>query len=512
MRVSFGGFEIPLSGLYTSQKALSVASHNITNAATPGYTREVAEIVANLPQAASGAGMVGTGSSLIDVSRVRDSYMDYRYWNEACNSGEWNIKETGLGDFEMVFNEGENSGFTKVMNEFYTTLQELSKDPSSLPARVALKEKAVSLAKQFNNMASQLEELQRDYNFGVKSKVDEINSYAQQIRDLNEQIYKTELDGSTANDLRDKRQLIVDKLSKIVNIDVSEKTVGNISGAIEDKRFIITISGHTLVNHTEKNTIQYIQRGVAERENPTDLDGLYNLQWNDGNAFNYTSGELKAYIDLRDGNGNSLTGSQNLFKGVPYYMDRLNSFVRTFTESFNEGIGSGSGFADGYGLDGSTGIKLFTANGSSSVSFTDYTTLTAKNIGVSADILNTDGAKKIPASSSYGQSGNGKVLEAVIAQRHDVSMFGEGAPEDYMKSLIATLAVDSQESQKMNELQDAVLKNIDTKRESVSGVSIDEEMTNIVKYQNIYNAAAKLITVMDELYSTLINNLGIAGR
>jgi flagellar hook-associated protein 1 FlgK len=91
-------------------------------------------------------------------------------------------------------------------------------------------------------------------------------------------------------------------------------------------------------------------------------------------------------------------------------------------------------------------------------------------------------------------------------------MFGEGAPEDYMKSLIATLAVDSQESQKMNELQDAVLKNIDTKRESVSGVSIDEEMTNIVKYQNIYNAAAKLITVMDELYSTLINNLGIAGR
>lgn len=512
MRISFGGFEIPLSGLYTSQKALSVASHNITNASTPGYTKETAEIVANLPQAATGAGMIGTGSSLIDVTRVRDSYMDYRYWNEACNSGEWNIKETGLGDFEMVFNEGEDSGFTTVMSEFYTTIQELSKDASSLPARVSLKEKAVSLAKQFNNMASQLEKLQRDYNFGVKSKVDEINSYAQQISDLNEQIYKIELDGSTANDLRDKRQLMVDKLSKVINIDVTEKTVGNISNGVEDKRFIITISGHTLVNHTEKNTIEYVQRGVAERQNPTDLDGLYNLRWNDGNELNYTSGELKAYVDLRDGNGDSATGSQNLFKGVPYYMDRLNSFVRTFTESFNEGIGTGQGFTDGYGLDGSTGTKLFTANGSSSAAFTNYATLTAKNIGISSDILGNDGAKKIPASDSYGQSGNSKVLEAVLAQRHDVSMFSEGAPEDYMKSLIATLAVDSQESQKMNELQDAVLTNIDTKRESVSGVSIDEEMTDIVKYQKIYNASAKLINVMDELYSTLINNLGITGR
>lgn len=514
MRMSFSGLEIALSGLYTSQKALSIANHNITNAATPGYTRQVAEIQANMPYGASGAGMLGTGSELTAVNRVRDSYIDYRYWNEAGTSGEWKVKESALADFEMLFNETQDSGFTKVMNEFYVTMQELSKDPSSLPARVSLKEKAISLAKYFNNMSTQLQRLQRDYNSSVRSKVDEINSYSKQIRDLNDQIYKAELDGSTANDLRDKRQLLVDKLSQIVNIDVSERVVGTIGAGtgVADKRFSITINGHYLVNHIDKYDIRYEQRAPADRQNPTDIDGLYDLEWEDGNPLNFSSGELKAYIDVRDGNGDSTTGSENLYKGVPYYMQELNNFVRTFVESLNEGLGSNNGFADGYGLDGSTGIKLFTANSISSAAFTNYTTLTAENIGVSEDILGSDGLKKIPASNVYGQSGNSKILEAVLNQRHDASMFSEGAPEDFMKSLIATMAVDAQESVKMNQLQESILDNIENKRDSVSGVSIDEEMTNVVKFQQIYTASAKLISIMDELYDITVNRLGSAGR
>lgn len=512
MRMSFSGLNIALSGIYTSQKVLSISSHNIANAATPGYSRQVGVITANNPINATGSGMIGTGSDLASITRVRDSYIDYRYWNEVSTRGEWDVKETAMADLGILFNESSTTGLTKVMNDFYDSIQELSKDPSSLPARVAFREKAVSLSKYFNTMAKELKELQRNYNFGVKSKVDEINSYSQQIRDLNNQIYKIELAGTGANDLRDKRQVLVDKLSKIVNIDVNEEVIGKLSNGVEDKRFTIKINGHILVNHTERYEVNYIQRTVSERNNAGDVDGLYDLQWDDGNKFHFDGGELKGYIDMRDGNGDPTSGSMNGYKGVPYYTEQLNHFARVFAQAINGGTSGSKGFEAGYGLDGSTGIKLFTANNQSSTAFTDYSTLTAENIGVSGDILPDDGIRKIPASIMFGESGNSDILLDVIKGRHDTSMFGEGAPEDYMKALIATLGVDSQEAIKMYNLQDSIVKSIENKRESISGVSIDEEMANVIMYQQIYNASAKLVSIMDEIYSVTVNNLGITGR
>ena len=513
MRTSFSGLEIALSGLYTSQKAINIASNNISNAATPGYSRQVGEIVANQPYTAlDGAGMVGTGSQLISTNRVRDGYLDYRYWNENSTSGEWSIKNTSLSDIQALFNEPSDSGFTTVMNSFYSALQDLSKDPASLPARAVLKENSVTLSRYFNNMSNHMQSLQADYNFDVKSKVDEVNSYAKQVRDLNELIYKYELDGTKANDLRDKRQLLVDKLSQIADVDVDETQVGTLGNGIPDMRFSISIGGHVLANHLTVSQLEVVQRGVGSKQNPSDIDGLYDVKWADGNPMNLGSGELKAYIDVRDGNGDITTGSKNQNKGLPFYQECLNKFVRTFVQSFNEGVSGGSGFTSGYGLDGSTGIKLFTANGSDSASFTDYTTLTAANMGVSADILADDGTKKIPASDTFGTSGNSGLIQMVLDQRHDTAMFAEGAPEDYMKSLIATLGVDAQEAIKMNKIQDSVVKHIENSRQAVSGVSIDEETANVVKYQQIYTASAKLISIMDELYSLTVNRLGMAGR
>jgi flagellar hook-associated protein 1 FlgK len=513
MRMSFSGLEIALSGLYTSQKALDIANHNISNAATPGYTRQVGEISANKAYTVyDGSGMVGTGSQLTGITQIRDSFLDYRYWSESCTSGEWNVKETALEDFESLFNEQpSNTGFTKVMNDFYTSLQDLSSDTGNLSTRAAVKEKAVSLAKYFNNMASNLKQSQRDDNLSVKSKVDEVNSYAQQIRDLNELIYKTELDKNVANDLRDKRQLLVDKLSKIVDVKVDEKTYGTLGNGVEDKRFSVTINGIALVNHTNVNEIVYTQRAPADRQNTTDIDGLYDIKWKDGNSIKLTGGELKAYIDIRDGNGDTTSGSKNAYKGVPFYMEKLNTFAKTFAESLNEGMGTDKGFADGYGLDGSTGIKLFTANGSSSASFTDYSTITAENIGVSQDILDTKGLYKIPASSTISQTGNNLVIEDILKQRHNSTMFDEGTPEDYMKSLAANLAVDSKEANDMNKAQSLVVKQVQSRRDQVSGVSLEEEMTNVIKYQQIYSASAQLISVMNQIYDVTVNGLGNVG-
>lgn len=513
MRTSFSGLEIALSGIYTSQRALNVANNNISNASTPGYSKEVGKIVTNEPYTSfDGTGMVGTGSTLVSVDRLRDDYLDNRYWSENGSSGEWSVKNTNLDDIQAVFNEPSDSGFLTEINNFYSSLQDLSKDPTSLPARTSLKENAITLAKYFNDMSGSLQSLQTQYNSNVKSDVDQINSYANQIRDLNEQIYNYELSGEKANTLRDQRGLLVDKLSKIANINVQETQVGILGNGIPDMRFSIQIGGHDLVNHLTVDQIQYVQRTAAQKKNPDDIDGLYDLQWAGGNPVNLDSGELKSYIDVRDGNGDVTTGSKNAYKGVPFYEQKLDNFVQTFVKSLNEGTSGGSGFTNGYGLDGSTGIKLFTASGSSSASFTDYTTLTAANLSVSADIMADDGIRKIPASDTYGSTGNANIIQNVLNQRHDTSMFAEGAPEDYMNSLVATLGVDAQEAKKMNIVQDSVVKHIDNSRQSVSGVSLDEELANVVKYQQIYGASAKMISVMDQLYDLAVNKLGLAGR
>jgi flagellar hook-associated protein 1 FlgK len=538
MRGSFFGLNVAVRGLYTAQRSLDTVNHNINNVNTPGYSRQQVVQTASKPVGVyDGSGMVGTGSDVTSVRRIRDEYLDYKYWSENVSYGEWEAKRIALADLEAVFNEPSDSGFTTVMNEFFNSLQELAKDPSSSAVRSLVREKGVTLAKYFNSTAAQLEKLQSDINYRIKTKVLEVNSYADQIAQLNKQIYTAELDGNTANDLRDQRTVLVDKMSRIVNIEANEVTVGKLPDGKDDKHFIITLSGKAIVNHFETSELALVQRNSSQQVNAEDISNLYDIQWKDGNSLEIKGGELKGYLDVRDGNEgeigpNGIRSPQ--FKGIPYYIKKLNEFVRTFAKAFNEGIvGStnGSGHADGYGLDAdgdgpaeaSTGIRFFTrldsfGNPESSSTFipsgsTDahieaiYNTLTAKNFTVSGDVISD--YNTIAASSSAQEAGNIENLNAIIKMRHDPLMFSEGAPEDFIKSLVSNLGVDSQQSVRYSKSQQSIVSQVESRRLSDSGVSLDEEMANLVRYQHAYNAAAKMVSTMSEVYDILINGLGV---
>ena len=170
---------------------------------------------------ADGTGMMGTGADVTSVRRIRDEYLDFKYWSENINLGEWSAKQEALSDIEVTFNEPSDSGFTAIMSDFYDSMQELAKDPSSAAVRSLVKQRGVTLTKYFNSMASHFEELQKDINYKIQTKVEAVNSYATQIQQLNRQIYITELDGNIANAMRDQRTLLVDKFSRIINIDAS---------------------------------------------------------------------------------------------------------------------------------------------------------------------------------------------------------------------------------------------------------------------------------------------------
>ena len=194
MGEAFFGLNVAVRGLFSAQRNLNTVNHNLNNINTPGYTRQQAIQVASRPMAlADGTGMMGTGSDVIGVRRIRDEYLDFKYWSENLSLGEWSAKKEALADIEVTFNEPSDSGFTAIMSDFYDSLQELAKDPRSAAVRAIVKRRGETLAKFFNSMAIHFEELQKDINYRIQTKVEEINSYATQIQQLNRQIYITEL-------------------------------------------------------------------------------------------------------------------------------------------------------------------------------------------------------------------------------------------------------------------------------------------------------------------------------
>jgi flagellar hook-associated protein 1 len=317
-------------------------------------------------------------------------------------------------------------------------------------------------------------------------------------------------------------------LSKIVNIQANDVIVGKLSDGRDNKHFVITISGKALVNHYDTSLLTATQR--TSKLNDVDAGGLYDVGWADGNELDVKGGELKGYLDIRDGNNGQLPSTTSgysgpltqspSYKGIPFYQEQMNMFVQKFAKEFNSGNGttlkgheSGHGLYDTVNNKDRTGLDFFTmldSNGKPIDTATfagGYANITAKNFAVSADIMgNVD---NIAASDQLQEQGNTNVLKDLILQRHDKSMFTAGTPEDFMKSLLATLGIDSQAAVRMSDNQDNIVKHIDTQRLSDSGVSIDEEMANLVKFQHAYNASAKMITTMAEVYDTLINKVGV---
>lgn len=539
MGEAFFGLNVAVRGLFSAQRSLDIVNHNLNNVNTPGYSRQQAIQVASRPMAlADGTGMLGTGSEVIGVTRIRDEYLDFKYWSEAMSYGEWGVKREILSDLEILFNEPSDSGFTAIMSNFFDSLQELAKDPGSAAVRSLVRQNAVTLTRFFNNLATKLEEMQYDINHRIQTKVEEINSLALQIQQLNRQIYITELSENTANDMRDHRTVLVDKLSKLINIEAYEVVVGYTPDGREDKHFVITVSGKALVDHFTVSTLALEQRDAGKKVNREDIPGLYEVKWADGNKLNVKGGELKGLLDMRDGNEGSVNPDNGLvspnYKGIPYYIKKLNEFVRIFARAFNEGYIDldgdrgfdadefGTGHASGYGHNSDlSGIRFFTMTGESrqplsTSDFLDgasepediydvYEKITAKNFSVSADIL--DDYNLIAASDEAGQASNINVLNALLALRRNADMFSEGAPEDFMKSLVTTMGIDSQQAGNYSDNQKIVIDQIVNRRLSYSGVSIDEEMANLVKFQHAYNAAAKMIQTISEIYETLINEL-----
>lgn len=337
MPSTFLGLSIATSGLYTYQTQINVTGNNIANVDTKGYSRQAAtQVASEALRAYTSYGQIGTGVQVTDITQIRNGYYDSKYWATNTVSGEYSTKDYYMKQLEYLFKEtNKTSGFTSGLSTFFNSLDEASKNPLDVATLTQFVNDAQTFAEYFNDLSTNLESIQKDLNEEIKSYTDKINSISQQIYSLNEQINVLELADGNASVLRDQRALLIDELSEIVPIEVSEIDVVSSQGFKTGATyFTVSILGQKLVDNDSYNILECVAR--TEKVNQSDVTGLYDIQWENGNQLNLlasgVSGKLKSLIDLRDGNnGNNFSGTIKKVENI----DAINTRVTISSSTYS---------------------------------------------------------------------------------------------------------------------------------------------------------------------------------
>ncbi|MEN6521542.1 MAG: flagellar hook-associated protein FlgK [Armatimonadota bacterium] len=463
--MSFFGLDIAVSGLNAQQLAMNVTAHNITNAGTEGYHRQEAVTTAGTPLvgaltlANGSAAQLGTGTLVRTIRRLQSEFIDNQIRSEEQLSGSWNYKQNALSQVESFLAEPGDSGLSTSFDEFWNSWNDLATSPESSSSKIAVVEEGSSLALMINNLCGNLRDLQYQADSDIALNTNEVNRIANEISHLNEQIGKAA--GDTTNqpcDLLDKRDALLKELSHIINFQTNNATGADL---------VISIGGKALVQGDNVTEVS-----ITESAN-----GWSQLTWSDDGAdVLITGGEIQGQIETRD----DLIGS---------YIDTLNNITSTLVTEVNKLYSTGTTSS------GNPAGNFFTGSDASSISVNSGLITTPTNL----------------TASYTGDTGSNKLAQDIAALADkDVMANGESIYESYT-SLVSQIGGNSEEAQSRAELHALSLDELNTQSESVSGVSLDEEMSDMVKFQQAYNAIARVFTTVDEMLDTIIS-MGKVGR
>lgn len=513
MTSTFFGLNIALSALQAQQRALDITAHNVANANTEGYTRQDAQMVASDPfpvpiaSVAGQAGQLGTGVDISMIRRLRDTFLDSQVRGQVGAQGYWDTKQDYLEQIEAIFNEPSDQGINNLLTKLWGAWQDLGTSPESYSARVAVVQSATVLADVIRRDYAQLTNLQTQADDEIKSKVSQVNDWLSEIASLNKQISAVELPQASsydpsvkvasdqANDLRDRRDLLLDQLSKTIKVNYQEESDGTVTIWLGDINNSDPLQQQILI---QADTHHYLLRGP---DSGTTLGGLV---WSDDSLGTVTAnvtptdGELKGLLEARDvildpAGGTTSDPGQSL----AWRLDQMAQSLATLVNNAH---------LAGYDLNGNPGKAFFVSSDSNPIG--------AANISVNPDLMAN--ANLVAAASAWGatgQVGNGEQATAIATA---IQTGTAGAitttVADWYKALISKLGVDSQQAQDMSTNQKALVDRLTQNRESFSGVSLDEEATNVIRFQRAYQAAARVMNAMDEMLDKLVNGVGVVGR
>ena len=300
MANTFFGLNIGVSGLYAANAGVDVTANNVANENTKGYSRQVISQSATEPiRVFQRYGMIGSGVEVTSIDQMRDKYYDAKYWDNNSKLGEESAKYNYMIQIEDYFAETDETGFSKEYSNIFNGLEDLVKTPEGNTERVTFLNYCESFLEYMQELKTNLIKSQEDLNSEVASNVDHINSLGAEIAALNKEINVVELTGAKANELRDKRALLLDELSSICEISTKEVLYDN-----GKSDFTVNIGDKTLVSTYDYYTLEVVSR--EDRADKHDAVGLYDIQWSYGEKFDPVGsnidGALRSLLIIRDGN------------------------------------------------------------------------------------------------------------------------------------------------------------------------------------------------------------------
>jgi flagellar hook-associated protein 1 FlgK len=489
----FSGIQVALQALLSQQQALDITQNNVANANTKGYHRQEAVMKAGFPTRSmaftnsAGAQNIGTGVYVESIKRFSLDFYDARYRNQLGENSKFNMMSSMLSEVEINLSDTSSDGIAKRMDDFFAGWQTVATDPDISAVRDDLLERTKSMTEAFNNRALRLIQIQQDQNLALTQRVDDINKIATQIGELNSEIGRTQGSSTQPNAQLDERDRLLDQLSQLIGVTSHLQDNGQV---------LVSLQGHALVLGN---------RTFALEATPGSTDNtLVQINWAedpDNTALKEKDlgGEVAGILHTRDVVMEDQ--KKKLNDTVVSLMNRVNAIHRS-----------------GFDLDGNPGVDLFVATaGQEALSFAVNPAITNSRMIAAATETNAqgDGNNALAISNSMSTAifpVRVPPITALTPAQDPVYASGEDSISHFNSSRVTSLALEIRHAKTGAADSNNLLSGMDDQREQVSGVNMDEEAANMVKYQRAYQAAVRLMNTMDAMLEEIVTNLGLVGR
>lgn len=457
--------------MMNSQTALQTAGHNIANKSTEGFSRQRVELQTS-DAVGFGKLRVGTGSKTAQVTRINNPYLEKQIGGEQAKLGYYEGKGDAMVRVEQVYNEQINKGLNNYMGEFFNAFREFSNNPENLATRTQVKETAEFLTKDFKRISNQLTDIQRDIDRQVVTHVAEINDITREIAKLNEKVQTVQIAGGPANDERDRRDLLIKQLGEKINIRWAEG---------EDGMVTITAGNSALL------VAGYDSKTLEAKSTPatdTKAEGAVDIIYRNSDTATpvvvtnqINGGKVGGLLEVRDQTINEL--HDNVDDMAVNLAENVNAIHRQGYDAFNQKAGDFFVFQQG-GEHMAGGMML--------------------NSRVRDDVSRIAGGL-IPNAPADNRIALG------IASLQGAAIMDDGrfSLDDFYNSMVGQVGIQTKRAQGAQATQSDIVKQLGNIRESISGVSLDEETTKLIEYQKAFDASARLIKTADEMFDTVLN-------
>ncbi len=448
---------IGYQALTAERTALDVTSNNISNANTVGYSKEDVNFQ-QTDSVKTKDGRLGTGVIVQSIQRQRDAFVDNELRNSQSAYGSDNMESQLLSQVESIINEPSDSSISTSLDNFFNAFNNLSANPEDEGLRESTVQAATTLSQQISTKYQSLKSMQASLSDDITNRVNSINTITEQIADLNKSILAESAAGGSPNDLMDKRDSEVDQLTQLADVRVSVDSTGS---------YNVSIGGTQVVSRSD-----YVELGTSTDNQTTQI-----ITKNSKSPVTISSGELAGILTIQNST-------------LPSYMSKLDTLASTLISQVNTLHKAGYGLQDQATGVIPTGNNFFDGNSATTIQVDPKIMSNLSNLAASID----------------GTPGNNDIASAISELRDKKVLNGDSTSiTQYYDSFVTQVGADSQSAASSADGQKLVTTQLQNQQDSVSGVSLDEETTNLIKFQNSYAAAAKVIMTVNSMYDTLMN-------